>query len=239
MLPLFHILSSAARTLASGSIASALSKGATNYFISSKIAEYSAEARDSVRRMYENYWKNLLISVAVNVLIILTALSSFFFFSVNHISILIISLLSLGLTVRVLIRSVKTFIRVIPHIDIILKLITDIFYSRSLPEAIKKAIRNKFQEIYYQETNGFVRTIHGAFATLGFIKSADAIEEDVVDEFYRLIKYYILETIASRIVVIAVFYGFFFIFLRQYIFSYTLKMSAFQILDLFNNPVGY
>jgi hypothetical protein len=69
-----------------------------------------------------------------------------------------------------------------------------------------------------------------ACSMVGVIKSADEIEEDVVDEFYFMIKYYVFRTIISKIVIATLFYGFFFVFLRGFIFAYALKMNVFQLL---------
>jgi hypothetical protein len=69
-----------------------------------------------------------------------------------------------------------------------------------------------------------------AFSVIGMVKSADDIEEDVVDEFYFMIKYYVFRTIISKIAIATLFYGFFFVFLRGFIFSYALKMNVFQLL---------
>jgi hypothetical protein len=223
-------ISIAIKSLAFGSIVKAASKKATDHIISKNIHKYLDRTRISIRKMYENYWKNMLVSGGLNVLIIITALLSFFVFSVNHIAIIIISLLSLALIIQMLILTIKNIVKAIHHIGDILTFLKDMCSFKSVPATIRELIRYKYRGVYYQNTNDFTRTAHGIFSTFGMVKSSDKIEEEVVDEYYSLVKDYLLRIVLSQIAIATIFYGFFLFFLRNHIFAYTMKMNLMEIL---------
>jgi hypothetical protein len=83
--------------------------------------------------------------------------------------------------------------------------------------------------MYYQKTNNFTRTAHCVFSKTGMVKSRDEIGEEIVGEYYSLIKNYLLRVIIWKTVLVTVFYGFFVFFLRKYVFSYTLNMNFVEV----------
>jgi hypothetical protein len=216
--------------LSIGSIVQGVSKNITNQVISQKIDESLVITRNEILNRYDQYWKNLIISGGINGLIILTALLSFFLFSVNQFVILVISFLSIILVVRDLVLAIKTVIELIPYSGDIKVFIKDIFYFKSLSEAIKQMIRTQWNKIYQRNTNNFTRGVHDIFSSFDMVKSYNEIEEDIIDEYSHLIKNYFLRVIISKAVILTVFYGFFMLFLRTYIFSYTLHLNIAELL---------
>jgi hypothetical protein len=217
-------------TLAAGSFLKAVSKQVTGHIISQKIDSSLTLVRTEILDRYERYWKNTLVSGSVNFFIILTALLSFFCFSVTPAVILGISLMTVALAVRALFLTGKALVEIAPHAGDIGAFIQNIFRFRSLPEAFRELVRVHWRRLYYQHTNELARTLHSLASKIGMVKSADEIEDEIMDEYYHLAKQYILRVIVSKVAVITVFYGFFVCFLRSRIFVHAMHMNTLEIL---------
>jgi hypothetical protein len=102
--------------------------------------------------------------------------------------------------------------------------------TKSLSFSIKWAIRIEFRKVYEANTNGLGRFAHSAASFLGFVKSADDIGDDVVDEFYTLIKDYLLRVIIYKIAAFFVFYGIFIMVLKPIAFFYTMNIGFLKLL---------
>jgi hypothetical protein len=216
--------------LAVGSFVRAVSKNVTDYIISQKIDQSLVLVRTEILDRYERYWKNTLISGTGNFLIVLTALLSFFCFSVTPQVILCISLMTVALAVRNLVLTAQALIAAAPYASDIWAFIRNIFRFRSLPEAFRELVRVHWRRVYAQYTNGITRTAHSLFSKIGMVKPAEEIETDILDEYYHLAKDFVLKVIASKAAFIAVFYGFFVFFLRSRIFAHAIHMNTLEIL---------
>jgi hypothetical protein len=84
--------------------------------------------------------------------------------------------------------------------------------------------------IYDQNTNDFSQGAHKVFSFLGFVKSTDEIEADVVDEFYLLIRDSLLRYLVYRVIPLVIFYSTFIFLLKPLVFSAATGMKLYEIL---------
>jgi hypothetical protein len=206
-----------------------VSKYLTTRFISKKIDEALDTAKNKMADFYAEYLKNVFFYTALNAVTILLTLIPYSFFSINEVIIIIVSLISVFMITRFVFLTIRNIIRIKPYIKDIVIFLIGLMDYKSLPIATKEYIRYKFQMLYFENTNGVGRFSHSVFSGLGFVKSSGQIEDEVVDEFYRLIKYYLIKNIIYKIAALAAFYAVFFLLLKPLIFSYTLHMNIFQV----------
>jgi hypothetical protein len=208
-----------------------LSKRITDSIISGKINEFTGEARGVISRWYENYLSNLVLSIVLNVVMIALSITSYLFFPGSKVIIIAISLITVFMMARWIINTIISIVRdIYPHLSIIQDFIKNLISTKSLSFSIKWAIRMEYRKIYEANTNGIGRFAHSAASLLGFVKSADDIGDDVVDEFYILIKDYLLRVIIYKISAFLVFYGIFIMVLKPIVFSYTMNIGFLKLL---------
>ena len=210
--------------------ARAVSKYVTDRFISAKIDKELDKAKAAIAAWYADFLMNVYFYAGINAAIVLLTLIPYFFFSINDIIIVVISVMSLIIVARLIYQTIKNLVEIRPYIGDISVFLIGLRDCKSLPVAIREFIRYKFQGLYFEKTNKAVRIAHSIFGGLGFIKSSDDIEDEVVDEFYHLIKNLIIKNIVYKIAAIFVFYSVFVFLLKPVVFSYAMEMNIFQVL---------
>jgi hypothetical protein len=219
--------------LAAGSVISVISKSVTDRIIALKIEELFLQAKGRIYKLYQNYYKSVFISAALNLMIICVSLVPVFLRRVNNAVILSVSLLTLCIVIRVCVKTLL-HIRILavnwsgikPRLGKFFRLIK----TNSWENTVRKMIRAEYRNVYDTKVNDFFRIVHYLGARLNLVKSKENIEDDVVEAFYHLIVSYVKRLVVYRIIAIAAFYSIFIFLLKPYIFSLALKMSLADIL---------
>lgn len=205
-----------------------LSKYITNRIISKKIDDALINARNKINNYYADYWKNVILFSALNIVIVLLTIISYYFFSINNVIIIIISAISLFMMVRFFYRTIRNIAKIIPYSYQIKEYFKDLIFCKSLRIAIKERIRNIFFDIYESSTNKVSRLTHSAVAMLGFVKSIDDIGVEVVNEFYNMIKLYLIKNIFYKTIAFSIFYIIFVLLLKPLVFTFTMNMNIIE-----------
>jgi hypothetical protein len=208
----------------------AVSKNITDRFISAQINKKLDEAKTVIAAWYADFLMNVYFYAGINAAIVLLTLIPYFFFSINDTIIAIISAMSIIIVARLIYQTIKNLVKIRPYIGDISVFLTGLRDCKSLPVAIREFIRYKFQELYFENTNKAGRIAHSIFGGLGFIKTSDDIEDEVVDDFYHLIKNLLIKDIVYKTAAIIVFYAVFVFLLKPFVFSYAMEMNIVQVL---------
>ena len=205
-----------------------LSKYITDRVISKKIEDALTKTRCKIQEWYDDYRKNVIISFSLNTVIILLTIIPYYFFSINNTIIIIISSISLFMMARFIYRAIRDIRKIIPYLYHIKEFINDLMLYKSISIPIKGRIIEIFNEIYESNTNKVSRIAHSTIAMLGFVKSYDDIEGEVVNEFYKVIKTYLINNIIYKIMAFSVFYFIFIFFLKPFVFTNVMKMNIIE-----------
>jgi hypothetical protein len=233
MLPALLGLIKLPAVLAAGSVVSVISKSITDRIIASKIEEIFLQAKGRIYKLYQDYYKSVFISAALNCAIICVSLVPFFLRLVSGAVVLIVSLLTLWIVIRVFVNTLLHIRIVVLNWSVIKPRLGKFFRLKkrnSWEDTIKKMIRGEYRNVYDTKVNDFLRIAHYIGSRLNLVKSKENIEDDVVEVFYHLIAGYVKRLVVYRIITVAVFYSIFIFLLKPYIFSLTLKMTLVDIL---------
>jgi hypothetical protein len=208
------------------SFTDSLISGLLNGFVSEK-------AKAQIDAIYGNFWKNVAITTGLNIVMIAIVLIAKTFFTVNHIVILLIFLITAALLTRGVIRFIKTItnlikIRQSEHFDIVLIAVRKALKQWSITAGIRSGYR-AFYEKYNNKSLRIMGVLHKFISSIGLIKSPKEIESDVI-RAGSMIKDYALKLIIYRVVAIAAFYGGFILILKPIIFSQTIALEWYKIL---------
>jgi hypothetical protein len=212
-----------------------ISKFISNSIISDKIDEIVQKVRRKIEKWYIDYRLSVFISIVLNSIIVGITLISFYLFSINYIAICIISIISIFMLVRTIVRWITALIRtVIPNFENI-SLYGNIFSrylvkNHSVSRSIRNTINIAFMNIYTENTNKFVRGLHNTFSFTGFIKSKDEISEIVVNEFYGLITGITVRLIIYKIIAFTLYISVFTFLLKPFVFTQFLDKNILQII---------
>ena len=202
------------------------SKHITDHVISNKIDEILHDARNKMMTLYTDYLKNICFFIGLNGTIILLATAHFLFFSVNTIIIIIVSVISLFMIARFIYLTTRNIIKVMPYFNKIKTFVKDVCFYKSIPAAVKERIRAEFWDRYYSNTNRAGRFAHSVASNLGLVKSAENMQDEVVDQFYQLIKYFLIKNIIYKAATVSIFYVVFAFLLKPFVFSLTMQMKV-------------
>jgi hypothetical protein len=233
--PLTTTISSALGGLGSAAAASFVSKRITDHVISGKIGEFVEEGRAMIRKIYARFMFNWKLSLLLNGIIILCVLILWKIGGthpgVKTPLLLVISFVSFFMMFRALVNAVRSLRLMYPHRRTIRYFLKKFFlFPPSFYFSVRQTIRMMYQDIYEQNTNAFSRGAHKVFSFFRFIKSTDEIEDEVVDEFYRLIRDFLLPYLVYRVIALTVFYSAFILLLKPLVFSTAIDMKVYEIL---------
>lgn len=211
-----------------------ISKRVSDKIISGKIGEIVEEVKQKIESWYLDYRWNIYITLILNFLIAGITIITHYFFTINDIVICIVSLISIFMILRTLIRIVKSILyTIIPNWNNIFHytriFLIDLFGGYGIIGSIRDAFHVAFVTMYYNSTNDFTRGVHTVFSKLGFVKSELEISEEVQDRFCNLIIGYTVRMIIYKIIAFIVYILVFSFLLRPFIFTYTLKLNFLQL----------
>ena len=211
----------------SGALAArAVSRHISDRFISKRINDALDGAKATIAAWYADYLRNVCFFAAINAAILLLVLIPHFFFSINDAVIVAISALTIVMMARFVYTTIRNIVRIRPHLGDVAVFLIGLRDYKSLPAAIREFIRYKFRKLYFDRTNGAGRLAHAVFSTLGFVKTTEDIEGEVMDGFYRLIRRFLIGNIVYRIAAVAVFYSLFAFLLKPLVFSHAMGTSV-------------
>jgi hypothetical protein len=212
------------------------SEGIPNYIISRRIGVFIDGFQEKIRALYDEYLKNVLVFVVLNMTILAAAVVSKLFFFVKPAGIILVSALLFVLAGRALALAVRNIIRIINNRDVITVFISLLIEKRSLKKAIRKMVRIEWRKKYSEMTGGVSAAIHSCFSDLGMMKSAGEIENEVVGRCYGMIQGYLLGNILYKVLAVSFFYCLYAFMLRPYVFFHLLNM---RFTELMTSPLKY
>jgi hypothetical protein len=211
-----------------------LSKHISDKVISGKIGEFVAHGRTMMQKCFSSFLWNLKLSIVLNVIIITLALLAWKMKATkilaSNVMIGCISLISLFMMLRWVFRTIRYVIRMYPYRYVFAYFLNVFFKSFSFKHSVRSTIRMLYNRTYNENTNAVGRFTHKVFSVLRFVKSSDEIGGDVEEEFYRLIRDFLISYIIYRIIAMTVFYGVFILILKPLVLNQTLHMNFFEII---------
>lgn len=204
----------------------AITKSISDKVISDLIESAKDELKSKICDWYANYKKNIIISFILGLSVVLLSIITTIFFTMNKILITIIASITIFTFTRFIYLAIKNIFRIFPFRNDILIFINDFILNKSLRIAINESIRFNFRRIYQGKTNEAGRITHTIGSTIGFIKSKDNIEDDVVKEIYPLIRNYAIENISYKTIAFLAYCIIFTFILRPFVFQYTMDISV-------------
>ena len=173
--------------------------------------------------------------IAVNTVFVLLSFVSHFLFTVNAVTVFLVSLISIYMILRFLIGNIKSIIVFAgnPYKREI------IYYSRSflgrffrfhgLSSSIRRVINEFVHDMYHEKANKATKAAHWILSKLRFVKSINEISEEIQDEFYDLITGYTVRLVVYKATAFLVYCAVFAFLLRPFVFSYTMDMNFLNV----------
>jgi hypothetical protein len=192
-------------------------------------------AKKNLEKIIDQGRKNFRLSIILNAVMLVIATGvAFFIADLRSAGIFIVALINYVICGRAIINIIRFFRTVIiPYREIIKKAIPGFFVafrrSRSFETAVKMIIRVTFNYYYSDKLSDKVQTVHRLASLFGFAKSKSEIENKIADDFYPLIRYFVIKILIYNILFFTVCYGFFVFILKTLIFNVFLDIPLWKL----------
>jgi hypothetical protein len=198
---------------------------------------------ETLRRCAEPYLEELcrknrrrnIITAALNSLTLVPAvLCAVFTGYLQSKALIVLSLLSLLLLARTIFNGLRFLFTVVrPNFEILsfsLPCLLKTFAERhSVEKAIKAAIAMAVRIYYDRKLPASVKKIHETVSRIDIIKSREEIEQKAANDFYPLVKQYLLQGLLLSTLLWTVMYGLFLGLIKTVIFTSALDTPVWRI----------
>jgi len=209
-------------------------EGGSNHYISRKIDVSVNRVRSEITLMYDEYRKNMIILITLNCLFLVALLVSNLVVDIKELCIVISFFLLIVLICRSLYLLISLIIRLKMHQKWIVEFFAYFSKERSFHEAIKKLIREYWRLKYGRMTNSFTSKIHSFCASIGMVKSAKEIEDEIVEKHCYMIQEYLVANIMRKISLMSSSFVIYVILLQPLVIYF---LSGMNVVDILLYPI--